>query len=52
MFLVGARGEDDDWTLKGVKVEYQPSVVPLPAAGWMLLAGLGGIAALTRRRAA
>lgn len=29
-----------------------PSVVPLPAAGWMLLAGLGGIAALKRRRKA
>jgi hypothetical protein len=52
MFLVGARGADDDWKLKGVKVEYQPSVVPLPAAGWMLLAGLGGIAALKRRKAA
>jgi hypothetical protein len=52
MFLVGARGDDDDWKLKGVKVEYQPSVVPLPAAGWMLLAGLGGIAALKRRKAA
>lgn len=25
-------------------------VVPLPAAGWMLLAGLGGLAALKRRR--
>lgn len=27
-----------------------PSVVPLPAAGFMLLAGLGGIAALRRRK--
>jgi hypothetical protein len=26
-----------------------PSVVPLPAAGWMLLAGLGGIAMMRRR---
>lgn len=26
--------------------------VPLPAAGWMLLAGLGGLAAVARRRAA
>ncbi|MCV6592479.1 MAG: VPLPA-CTERM sorting domain-containing protein [Silicimonas sp.] len=27
-----------------------PSQVPLPAAGWMLLAGLGGFAALGRRK--
>jgi len=27
-----------------------PSVVPLPAAGWMLIAGLGGMAAVGRRR--
>jgi len=26
------------------------STIPLPAAGWMLLAGLGGIAALRRRK--
>lgn len=29
-----------------------PSPVPLPAAGWMLLAGLGGIVALRRSRKA
>jgi hypothetical protein len=27
----------------------QPSAVPLPAAGWMLLAGICGIVALRRR---
>ena len=27
-----------------------PSVIPLPAAGWLLLAGLGGLAVLGRRR--
>lgn len=27
-----------------------PPTVPLPAAGWMLLAGIGGLAALRRRR--
>ena len=32
--------------------EPPPNVVPLPAAGWMLLAGLGGIAAMKRRRKA
>jgi hypothetical protein len=29
-----------------------PSVIPLPAAGWMLLAGIGGLAALRRRQKA
>jgi hypothetical protein len=28
----------------------QPSQVPLPAAGWMLLAGVGGIVAMKRRK--
>ena len=28
-----------------------PAPVPLPAAGWLLLAGLGGLAALKRKRA-
>ena len=29
-----------------------PGVIPLPAAGWMMIAGLGGLAALRRRKAA
>lgn len=29
-----------------------PGVVPLPAAGWMLLAGIGGLAAMKRRKKA
>lgn len=27
-----------------------PSVIPLPAAGWLMLAGIGGLAALRRRK--
>ncbi|WP_420876405.1 VPLPA-CTERM sorting domain-containing protein [Roseovarius tolerans] len=28
------------------------SAVPLPAAGWLMIAGIGGLAALRRRRKA
>lgn len=34
-----------------VNYAFTVSAVPLPAAGWMLLAGLGGIAAMRRRKA-
>ena len=30
--------------------EYEVNVIPLPAAGWLLLAGIGGLAAVGRRR--
>ncbi|MEE4208604.1 MAG: VPLPA-CTERM sorting domain-containing protein [Parvularcula sp.] len=35
-----------DW----MRVVTEAAVVPLPAAGWMLLAGVGGLAAMKRRR--
>jgi hypothetical protein len=41
-FLCG----NDSFTVASIEV------VPLPAAGWMLLAGLGGIAAMKRRKRA
>lgn len=31
-------------------IQTNPATVPLPAAGWMLLAGLGGLVAASRRR--
>lgn len=33
-------------------VAVNPAAVPLPAAGWMLIAGMGGLAAMRRRKAA
>ena len=43
----------DNFKIAKIKVKYEePPAVPLPAAGWMLLAGLGGIAAMKRRRKA
>jgi hypothetical protein len=39
--------------LKKMHVTYDaPEVIPLPAAGWLLLGGLGGLAAMKRRRRA
>ncbi|MCB6177225.1 VPLPA-CTERM sorting domain-containing protein [Rhodobacter sp. Har01] len=51
----GAAGPDTDQVrVAGFSVDYEPAPapVPLPAAGWLMLAGLGGLAATRRRRAA
>jgi hypothetical protein len=44
----------DFWYYEGNETQAQlisnVAPVPLPAAGWMLLAGLGGMAALRRRQ--
>lgn len=55
IFGVAARGSNDEYKLRGVTVSYDdPPVpaVPLPAAGWMLMAAIGGLAAARRRRRA
>jgi hypothetical protein len=47
-FSVEANGLDDDWTVYSFKA----TPVPLPAAGWLLLGGLGGLVAMKRRKKA
>lgn len=47
LFCLGLKG-DDSFTVASLDV----APVPLPAAGWMLLAGIGGIAALRAGRRA
>lgn len=40
-------GPPDDFNVKSISV----SAIPLPAAGWMLLLGVGGLAAVRRKAA-
>ncbi|MEO0632727.1 MAG: VPLPA-CTERM sorting domain-containing protein [Pseudomonadota bacterium] len=42
----------DDMTIGDVTQIINPPGVPLPAAGWMLIAGLGGLGLMRRRRKA
>jgi hypothetical protein len=46
--LEGLGGVNYAFTVSNVA----PSTVPLPAAGWLLVAGIGGIAAMRRRKSA
>jgi hypothetical protein len=45
-------GADADFDDLIVKTKGHVNVVPLPAAGWMLLAGVGGLVAMKRRKRA
>jgi len=42
-------GENGSWKLKSVVVDYTVPLIPLPAAIWLMLGGLGGLAAMRRR---
>jgi hypothetical protein len=55
MFGIGASGKYDAFKIKEIVFKHDdtpPPVIPLPAAGWLLIAGLGGLAALRRKKAA
>lgn len=53
IFGIGAISDNSEFTIAGMTVETSdPSAVPLPSAGWCLIAGLGSLAALKRRRKA
>lgn len=43
-------GVNGSWKLRSVVVDYSVPEIPLPAAGWLMLAGIGSIAALRRRK--
>jgi hypothetical protein len=51
MFFLGAWGSMG-FKVESITVSYDVSEVPLPAAGFLLLGGLGGLAALKRRKKA
>jgi hypothetical protein len=48
VFGIGAFHKRSEFKVQAIHY----SVVPLPAAGWLLLAGVGGLAALKRRKTA
>jgi hypothetical protein len=43
-------GINGSWKLMAVTVDYSVPEIPLPAAGWLLIGGLGGLAALRKSR--
>lgn len=52
IFGIGADSANSEFKISSVSFEILPSTVPLPAAGWLLMAGLGGLAALQNRKRA
>lgn len=53
IFGIGIGNEAGDVKIQALHFDVvPPNVIPLPAAGWLLLAGVGGMAAMKRRRKA
>jgi hypothetical protein len=53
IFGIGVSNHSGDVKIQAIHYEVVPvNVIPLPAAGWMLLAGMGGLAAMRRIRKA
>ena len=48
VFAIGVKDNHDEFKIRQIGVELAP--VPLPAAGFLLLAGLGGLGLARRRR--
>ena len=47
---IGAFSETSAFKVRSLTVEYhEPDPIPLPAAGWLLLAGIGGLGVMKRR---
>lgn len=51
-FFIGASQWSSGFKIKSLTVSYGVNEVPLPAAGFLLLGGLGGLAAMKRRKKA
>jgi hypothetical protein len=48
IFAIGVPTNSDQIRVSGLTV----APIPLPAAGWLLLAGVGGLVAMRRKKAA
>jgi hypothetical protein len=48
--MAGEVGGNGEALEASVEISQDPSVIPLPAGAWLLIGGLGGLAAFRRRK--